>query len=139
MPYLDNLYEWIKDRAKKVKDKTIEELLESIFNYKLLFVLLKSANISKDSKWDDLAEAQKRDVCSRIESFKIDIKETSSFDKAQVCTGGVSLSEINPVNFESTIVPGLFFIGEVLDVDGKCGGFNLAFAWISGYLAGRGV
>ena len=70
---------------------------------------------------------------------RVNIIDTESFDKAQVCTGGISLTEINPMNFESTLVPNLYFIGEVLDVDGKCGGFNLAFAWISGYLAGRGV
>ena len=139
MPNLDNIYAWLKNRSEKMPDKTIEELLESIFNYKLLFVLLKLVNVSKDSKWNELDENKKRDLCSKIEGFRLAIKETTSFDKAQVCTGGVSLSEINPINFESTIVPGLFFIGEVLDVDGKCGGFNLAFAWISGYLAGRGV
>lgn len=51
----------------------------------------------------------------------------------------MSLSEVDADTLESAIVPDLFFAGEVLDVDGKCGGFNLAFAWISGYLAGRGV
>jgi len=140
MPHLgNNLYDWLDDRAKKMQDKTIEELFESVFNYKLMFTLLKLANISKDSKWNDLSEEKKRNLCDKIENFKLEIKGTESFEKAQVCTGGVSLSEINPTNFESTIVPGLFFTGELLDVDGKCGGFNLAFAWISGYLAGRGV
>ena len=140
LPHLDNnLYDWINDRAEKQAGKTIEELFESIFNYKLMFILLKSANISKDSKWDELSENRKRNLCDKIENFKLDITATESYDKAQVCTGGVSLSEINPVTFESNIIPGLYFIGEILDVDGKCGGFNLAFAWISGYLAGRGV
>lgn len=140
LPHLEgNLYNWINDRALKLKDKTVEEIFESIFNYKLLFVFLKLAGISKDKRWSELSEKSKRDLCAIIESFKLDIIGTESFDKAQVCTGGVLLSEVNPTNLESKIVPGLFFTGEILDVDGKCGGFNLAFAWISGFLAGRGV
>lgn len=140
MPNLENnFYNWIEDRAKKMKDKTIEELFESIFNYKLMFVLLRAANISKNCKWDELNELEKRTLCDKIEKFKLDIIKTESFEKAQVCTGGVSLDEVSPKSLESCIIPGLFFVGEILDVDGKCGGFNLAFAWISGYLAGRGV
>ncbi len=140
LPHLENnFYSWLEDRAQKMKDRTIEEILESIFNYKLMFVLLKQANINKDKKWNELNENSKKALCDKIQNFILNIIDTESFDKAQVCTGGISLAEINPVSFESKIVPNLYFIGEVLDVDGKCGGFNLAFAWISGYLAGRGV
>ena len=140
LPHVKNdLYSWIEERANLMNDKTIEELLESIFNYKLMFVLFKLANVSKDKKWNELSEKSKKVLCDKIENFKLNITDIESFDKAQVCTGGVSLGEINPDIFESNIVPNLYFAGEILDVDGKCGGFNLAFAWISGYLAGRGV
>ena len=88
---------------------------------------------------NELNENSKRDLCEKIENFRLTIIDTESFDKAQVCTGGVSLNEITPSTFESKIVPNLYFVGEVLDVDGKCGGFNLAFAWISGYIVGRGI
>lgn len=140
LPHLENnFYSWINDRAEKMHNKTIEEILESIFNYKLMFVILKQANINKDKKWNELNENSKKALCDKIENFRLTIIDTESFEKAQVCTGGVSLNEINPINFESKVESNLHFIGEVLDVDGKCGGFNLAFAWISGYLAGRGV
>jgi len=140
LPHLENnFYAWISERAEKMPDKTVEEILESIFNYKLMFVLLKQASVLKDKKWNELSENSKRSLCDKIESFRLNIIDTESFDKAQVCTGGVSLSQINTTTFESKIVPNLYFVGEVLDVDGKCGGFNLAFAWISGYLAGRGA
>ncbi|MBE5813404.1 MAG: NAD(P)/FAD-dependent oxidoreductase [Clostridiales bacterium] len=140
LPHLENnFYEWLENRAKKMQDRTIEEILESIFNYKLMFVLLKQANIAKDKKWNELNENSKKALCEKVENFRLNITDTESFDKAQVCTGGVSMCEINPVNFESKIMPNLYFIGEVLDVDGKCGGFNLAFAWISGYIVGRGI
>ena len=140
VPHLENnFYSWFNDRAQKMKDRTIEELLESIFNYKLMFVLLKQACIDKDKKWNELNENSKKALCDKIENFRLNIIDTESFDKAQVCTGGVSLNEINPDNFESKIESDLYFAGEVLDVDGKCGGFNLAFAWISGYIIGRGI
>ena len=61
------------------------------------------------------------------------------FSMSQVTIGGVSLSEINPDTLESNIVKGLYFIGEVLDVDADCGGYNLGFAWISGMIAGKGI
>ena len=67
--------------------------------------------------------------------FKVTVKDTNSFDGAQVCAGGVPLSEIT-TDMESRIHPGLFFAGELLDVDGKCGGYNLQWAWSSGAMAG---
>ena len=62
---------------------------------------------------------------------------TKSFDASQVCGGGVCLSEINLETMESKKVLGLYFTGEIIDVDGDCGGYNLTFAWISGRLAGK--
>lgn len=139
-PYFNSdFYNFLEIRNKKMKDHTIEELLESIINYKLMFVLLKKANINKSDKWDDLSKKEKMKLCNTIEAFKLKIYDTADFDKAQVCTGGISLKEINSNTMESKIVPNLFLVGELLDVDGNCGGFNLAFAWISGYLAGKGV
>jgi len=138
-PQIDDLYTWVNERARKLKNNTIEEMFESIFNYKLMFVLLKLSNISKDSRWDELNEDKKSALCEIIKKFKLHITDTESFDKAQVCTGGVSLTEIDPYSFQSKLVPNLFFVGEILDVDGRCGGFNLAFSFISGLIAGRGV
>ena len=140
MPDLkESFYSWFTKRNEKIKEKTIEELLESIFNYKLMFLLLKKANINKDSNWRELSEQEKQRLSNQIENFTLKITSTESFDNAQVCTGGVSLAEINPNTCESKIVPNLYFTGEILDVDGKCGGYNLAFAFITGFLAGRGT
>lgn len=135
----ESFYDWFTSRNNYIKNHTIEELLESIFPYKLMFVLLKKAGISKDSYWNELNENEKINLANVIENFTLKIFETSSFDKAQVCTGGVSLKEINPNTMESKIVKDLYITGELLDVDGICGGFNLAFAFITGYLAGLGV
>lgn len=138
LPNID-FYSWFEDRNKLIKHMNIEEQLESIFNYKLMFILLKQSGISKESKWLELSEDEKRSLCKQIEDFRLTICGVEGFDKAQVSSGGISLSDVNPSTMESKILSGLFFAGEILDVDGRCGGFNLAFAWISGYIAGRGI
>jgi len=140
LPDINNsFYDWFTNRNNNIPNHTIEELLESLINYKLMFVILKKANINKDLKWNDLSEKDKIRLSKTIEEFDINIVDTEDFDRAQVCTGGISLEEINPNTMESKILPNLYITGELLDVDGICGGFNLAFAWISGYLAGKDV
>lgn len=134
-----SFYDWFNERNKNIPNHSIEELLESVLPYKLMFVLLKKANINRDDNWNNLEESKKRKLANIIEKFELEITGYQSFDRAQVATGGVSLTEINPNTMESLVTPNLYLVGELLDVDGKCGGFNLAFAFISGYLAGIGV
>lgn len=139
LPSIDSFYNWFDKRNQNIKNYTIEQLLESVIPYKLMFVLLKKANIDRNNYWDNLSELQKRNLVNVIENFELEITGYHSFDRAQVATGGVSLNGVDSKTMESKFVPGLYLVGELLDVDGKCGGFNLAFAFISGYLAGRGV
>ena len=70
---------------------------------------------------------------------KVNIIDINDFENAQVCSGGLPLTEINVNTMESNIVKGLFITGELLDIDGLCGGYNLTIAWISGILAGTYV
>ena len=65
-------------------------------------------------------------LAQAIKEFRLVISATKDYDNAQVCQGGVSLKEIDPLTMESKIVPGLYIVGELLDVDGKCGGYNLS-------------
>ena len=71
-----------------------------------------------------------------IREFEIPVKETNPFEQAQICTGGVDTAEIEAETMQSKRVPGLYIVGELLDVDGICGGYNLQWAWSSGYAAG---
>ena len=82
---------------------------------------------------------KKDEICSLVNNFKVEIIGSLGFDRGQVATGGVSLEEINPDTMESLKVKDLYLTGEILDVDGKCGGYNLSFAFITGFIAGRGV
>lgn len=76
-------------------------------------------------------------LIAAVRKCRFEVEKTGGFDKAQVTSGGVDLSEVNMNTLESNTVPGLYFAGEILDVDGICGGYNLQWAWSSGYIAGR--
>ena len=131
--------EWMNKRNLLVKDRSIFELLEGVLNYKLVNVLLKKSKINNNMKWEELSLSSKNDLAENITSFKLDIIGTNSFDKAQVCSGGIPLNEIDVNDMQSLKVKGLYIIGELLDVDGDCGGYNLEWAWITGMIAGSRV
>ena len=128
----ENFYEFMN---KRNLDLNLEDSLESLFNYKLMHIFFHLSKVNKERHWKDLSESDKRSLANVINEFNIKIEEVGSFDRAQVCTGGLSLNEINPETME-THVDNLYVIGEALDVDGECGGFNLAFAFITGYIVG---
>lgn len=138
LPEIDDLYNFFNIRSHNLPNTTIEEFLESIFNYKLMFVLLKKANINKTTNWNNLTKEEKEILINTIKKFKIKVVDTENFEKCQVCTGGLSLNNITN-NFNLLNNPSIYVIGEILDVDGICGGYNLAFAFISGYIAGRDI
>jgi predicted Rossmann fold flavoprotein len=81
--------------------------------------------------------ASREKLATLLTSLPLAVKATESWDKAMVTRGGVSLKKVNPETLESRLVKGLFFAGEVLDIDGPCGGYNLQWAFSSGALAGQ--
>ena len=137
LPFVNNIEEFLKDRNNKVKNRTIIELLEGLINYKVVKILLKESNIDENKYYNELSSKEKEGLFSNLVDFKVNIIDTNDFDNAQVCSGGLSLDEININTMESILVSGLFVIGELLDIDGICGGYNLTIAWISGMLAGK--
>lgn len=76
---------------------------------------------------------------NNIHNLEVDVIDTKGFESAQVCSGGISLDEMNYETLETKKVSNLYFCGEVLDVDGDCGGYNLSFAFLSGLLVGRSI
>lgn len=131
--------DFMNKRNNIMKNRTICELLEGIINYKLVNILLKISNIKNNKNWSELIQNEKLDIARHFVKFKLDIKDTNSFDKAQVCSGGIPLTEIDLNSMESQKTKGLYLTGEILDVDGDCGGYNLTWAWISGMNAGYNV
>ena len=121
-----------------VLNRSIGELLEGYLNYNIVNVILKMSGIDFSCSWNDLGN-KKRILFDNLVSFNVDIVGTRGFDVAQVSLGGISLDDIDVNTFESKIVPGLYFTGEVMDVTGDCGGYNLGFAFLSGMIAGESV
>lgn len=136
LPFINNIEEYLNERNKKVKNRIMIELLEGLLNYKLVKIILKEANINENKYYSALTKEQKINLYNNLVAFKVNIIDTNDFDSAQVCSGGVSLEEINLNTMESKLVDGLFITGELLDIDGLCGGYNLTIAWITGILAG---
>ena len=141
LPILDknNFIDWMDARCIKLPNRDIVELLESIIPYKLVYHLIKKANLNKNQTWDLLSLKEKQTLIELLFNYPLKISGTNEITKAQVVTGGVNLSEINPYTMEAKNIKNLYVIGELLNVDGKCGGYNLAFAWITGIITGRNL
>lgn len=135
MPFIKNKKE-IEELFNE--NRTIKDNLDGILNNKLVEVILKETKINQDKKYEELSESDKSNLISNLTNFKVEVIGTNSYEQAQVCTGGIPLTEINLTKCESKLIKGLYIIGELLDVDGDCGGYNLGFAWMSGILAGKG-
>ncbi len=106
---------------------------------RLWVFLLNKMNINKDKKWSDLLANEREKMINSLLKDKYVISSKGPFGEEFVTSGGVSINEVNFKSMESLICPGLFFSGEVLDVDGITGGFNFQHCWTSGWLAGQSV
>lgn len=113
-----------------------EQLLSGFFNQKLIPVLLGRAGIKAGTFASDLKRTDLERLVSTIKDFRVPVSGTKSMEQAQICAGGVDLSGIDPDSMESRKQKGLYITGELLDVDGICGGYNLQWAWSSGWIAG---
>jgi len=127
---------FLYDRKVVHSGKTAEEFLVGIFPLKLIEMLLMKAGIKKYKKVSEISETEWARLIQKCRRERVTVTDTNSFDQAQVCAGGVRTSEIWPNTMESRIIDGLYLTGELLDIDGCCGGYNLQWAWSTGCLAG---
>ena len=114
----------------------VEELLTGILHNRLGRVLTKAAGVPGGQLIKALHPKDLEAVCRAVKCFEIPLTEPMGMDSAQVTAGGVMTKDFDPTTMESKLVPGLYACGEVLDIDGDCGGYNLQWAWSSGRLAG---
>ena len=121
----EDLFIYLEGLIKK--EQSLDKVLQTMFGEKIAHLFMKRAGVKESVLSEEL--------CKTIKNFKIQIYEHDSFSAAQLTKGGVVTDEIDG-NMESLICPGLFFAGEVLDVDAKCGGYNLHWAFASGFKAG---
>ncbi len=126
----------LKNRIHHNPQKNCEEMMVGLLNHKLSYIILNKSGIDVYKKSNQLTNQDLKELVKNIKEFHLTINGTNSFDQAQVCAGGVSTKEINPTTMESNLHHNLYLVGELIDVDGTCGGYNLQWAWSTGYIAG---
>jgi len=133
--------DWILDallkRQRHNGEQSMGDLLGGMMPDKLAGVYLRQTKIAVSGRASETEKGRLEELAAVIKQMKIPVKAVSGFERAQVTAGGVHLSEVNPDTMESEVCRGLYLTGELLDVDGICGGYNLQWAWATGYLAGR--
>lgn len=119
--------------------KTVEQFFEGMLNKKLVAMVCRRCNVDVGVKTASLDSKELSGLLWNMKHFNIHITGSKGFENGQICQGGVALNEVSSDDMQSLKVGGLFFAGEILDVDGRCGGYNLQWAWSSGWLAADGV
>lgn len=127
----------LKERVDCLADRNAEDFFSGWIHKKLAQLFLKLAAIRPDMPVRNISEKQVNKLGDILCRFEVCIEGTNSFEQAQICCGGVDVAEIDPLTMESKKVKGLYFAGEIMDVDGICGGYNLQWAWSSGAVAGQ--
>ena len=139
---LDFIPQWCEQtlKAELVRRREtalpMDELLTGILHNRLGRVLTKAAGVKNKQFAKEIRDDELEAVCRAVKAFQIPLSEPLGMDSAQVTAGGMLTEQFDPVTMQSRIVPGLYACGEVLDIDGDCGGYNLQWAWSSGRCAG---
>lgn len=131
------LFDYLIYRFGFMAKKTIEKGLIGLINKRLILPILKEVNIDKNKQISYLSNEEVRRLANILTDWRFNISGSKSFKDAQVTAGGINTDEIDSSTMESKLVEGLYFAGEIVDIDGDCGGFNLQWAWSSGYIAGE--
>ena len=128
---------WLHSRRTALSRQEAGALLTGSVHPRLGRMLCKAAGINGGAAISEVTDRQLEALCRRVRDLALPVTGTCGFDQAQVTAGGLRTGEFDPRTMESRLTPGFYACGEVLDVDGDCGGFNLQWAWASGRLAGR--
>lgn len=138
MPELskEKLTNLLLSRIEEGSEKPVGIWLQGVMNKKLISIILEQSKC-KAKQENDLNRKEVGKLVYAIKNLKLSISDTKGFKGAEVATGGINTTEINPQTMESKLVPNLYFSGEILDVDGDRGGFNFHFAWVSGLRVGN--
>ena len=120
----------------EVKNKELKNSLDKLLPQKLIPVIIERTNINQYKKVNEITKEERYKIVKEIKHLKININETRPIEEAIITAGGIKINEINPKTMESKIVKGLYFAGEIIDIDCLTGGFNLQVAWSTGYTAG---
>lgn len=121
----------------KQKNKQYKNSLDELLPQKLIPIVVEKSKINPNKKVNEITKEERKNLVKLLKQFELEIKQFRPIDEAIVTSGGISIKEINPKTMESKLVEGLYFAGEIIDVDSYTGGFNLQIAYSTGYVAGR--
>ena len=121
------------------KNKDFANSLDALLPKSIIPVIIERSGIAPREKVNQISREQRTDLCRTIKEFTLNITGFRPIEEAIITSGGISVKEINPSTMESKLIRGLFFAGEIIDVDAFTGGFNLQIAFSTGYLAGENV
>ncbi len=130
------VFNYFVERLQNMPEKTLADFLIGMINKRLILPIIKELDLDKDKFLYNMKEVELNLLAKILVNWEFELLGDKGWGNAQTTAGGISLKDINPKTMESKLVKGLFFCGEVLDVDGDCGGYNLQWAWSSGFLAG---
>ena len=132
-------YEKLDERIlrdfEQFKNKKIKNSLEKLLPQKMINPVIKVSGIDSEKKVNEIKKEEREYLVKTLKEFKLEIKDFRPIDEAIITSGGISIKEVNPSTMESKLIKGLYFAGEVLDVDAYTGGFNLQIAYSTGYTA----
>ena len=129
----------LQDRAECLADWPLEDFMSGLVPRRVGIEMAKSASLSPGLRAGAMSRAQRRALAESLTAWRFPVLGAAGFDEAQVTAGGIRLAEFDPVTLQSRRVPRLFAAGEVLNVDGECGGYNLHWAWASALAAAEGI
>ena len=135
----NTLLDELNYRCRLGKNMPSSTLLNGLLNQKLADMIFDKAGIENSRFIDSISTGEIVKLASLLQEISVKVTNYRDFEFAQVCTGGIQISDIDSNTLESQIVPNVYFTGEILDVDGICGGYNLHFAWATGFIAGKGI
>ncbi len=133
----EKLDERILRDFKAYKNKQFKNSLDKLLPQKLIPIIIEKSQINPDKKVNEITKEERKKLVETFKKFEVIIKEFRPIEEAIVTSGGINIKEINPKTMESKKVKGLYFAGEIIDVDSYTGGFNLQIAYSTGYTAGR--
>ena len=132
----EKLDERILRDFSELKNKQFKNSLDKLLPKKMIPVIIEKSNINPEKKVNEITKQERKNLVKLLKDFELLISNFRPIDEAIITSGGINIKEINPKTMESKIVPGLYFAGEIIDVDSYTGGFNLQTAYSTGYTAG---
>ena len=139
LPEISDISGWFAARMNTRSAETALSLFTGVFPRLLTMAILKQAGISPDTQVSRLRGAQIAALEEAIAAFPLPVTGTQGFKNAQVTRGGIHLDEVDPLTMASRLFDGLYILGETLDVDGPCGGYNLHFAFAGALTAAKAI